>query len=87
MAFFISVLLVVLILFPFTIETYKLVQDFKDNAPASYRLPDISDFWFTCVTTLVFWSLEKVYSYAFYDWYYHRMCKEKVDPEIRDMRT
>jgi hypothetical protein len=34
----------------------------------------------------VCWSLEKVYAVTFYDFYY-KICKEKNDPEIRDMRT
>lgn len=38
------------------------------------------------MTTLVFWALQKVFEYSFYDCYY-KICKEKKNEELREMRT
>ncbi|CDW86361.1 longevity-assurance family protein [Stylonychia lemnae] len=85
-AFFISVIIIVLILVPFTTETYKYVQDFKRKKPEGYEWPSIQDFWFTAVAACVFWSLEQAFQYALYPWYLQH-CKEQNDLEIRDQRT
>ena len=52
-------MIVIGILAPFTRETYKVLAEFKANAPAGYQWPSLSDFWFTGVTAIVFWTLEQ----------------------------
>ncbi|TNV79334.1 hypothetical protein FGO68_gene9422 [Halteria grandinella] len=54
--------------------------------PADYRWPQLHDFWFTIVTTIVLGSLERAFEYFLYDWFYD-ICKEKNNLEERDRRT
>lgn len=75
-----------MILIPFTIETYKIVEDYKNQMPADYRWPSVKDFWFTAVTSLLFMALEKIIEKVCYPCYY-KICKEKNNLEMRDMRT
>jgi hypothetical protein len=84
--FFIGVIIVFLILAPFTTETYKLLEDIKSRMPPGYKWPSVSDFWFTAVTAVVFWVLEHSFQTVLYPWFY-KYCKEKNDLEIRDKRT
>jgi hypothetical protein len=56
------------------------------NMPEGYRWPQLTDFWFTIVTTIVLGSLEKAYEHFFYDCFY-KVCKEKINLEERDRRT
>jgi hypothetical protein len=39
MLFFVGIILVVFVLFPFTWETYRSVQDFLKKKPEGYRWP------------------------------------------------
>ena len=86
MLFFIGIILVVFILFPFTIETYRAVQDYLENKPVTYRWPQLHDFWFTIVTTVILGSMEKAFDFYLYSWFY-QYCKEKNNLEERDRRT
>lgn len=86
MAFFMCVIVVILIVLPFSIEVYRSVSEFIENKPTDYRWPQNSDFWFTLITAFVFWSLEKVFVVALYPWYY-KICKEKKNEKIRDVKT
>lgn len=84
--FFISCMCIVMILIPFTTETFKMVQDFLKVKPDDYEWPSIKDFWLTLVMTPVFFILERVFQWILYPWYWQH-CKEKVDLEVRDIRT
>lgn len=84
--FFLCTIIVVLILFPFTIATFYSVQDYHSTIPSGYRWPELYDFWFTLVTTIVLGSLERAFEYFLYDWFYE-ICKEKENLEERDRRT
>lgn len=84
--FFAGIVLVVFIFFPFTVETYRTVMYFLDRKPVEYRWPQLSDFWFTIVTTIILGVLERVFEYTLYPWFYE-ICKEKNDLEERDRRT
>lgn len=75
LTFFFSCIVVVLILIPFTMETYRLVEDYLKYKPAGYEWPSVGDFWFTLVATPVFWTLEQLFQYLLYPWYY-KICKE-----------
>ena len=75
-----------LILFPFTTETYAMVQDYLIRKPIGYRWPDISDFWFTAVTTAICMTLENVFQFALFPWYYS-ICKEKQNEAVRRRRS
>lgn len=86
LAFFIGLLIVILIFLPFSLSTYVTVQDFIANKPEGYRWPELTDLWFTGITTFVFWSLQKAFGVALYPLFY-RNCKEKEDDDIRKMRT
>ncbi len=86
MAFLIGTLLSVLILLPFTLSTYEMVSYYIERAPQGYRWASFNDLWFAAVTTVVFWSLQKVFEYSLYPFFW-RQCKEKNDPVLRDMRT
>lgn len=77
---------IVMILIPFTTETFKMVQDFLKYKPDDYEWPSIKDFWLTLVMTPVFFILERVFQWVLYPWYWQH-CKEKVDLEVRDIRT
>ena len=74
------------ILFPFTSATYESVIDFQSRIPPNYRWPEVGDFWFTIVTTILFIALENAFQVVLYDWFY-QICKEKDDLEARDRRT
>lgn len=84
--FLICICIVVFILFPFTKATYESVQDYIAKKPEGYRWPQVTDFWFTIVTTLVFASLERAFDFVFHDWFLG-VCKEQTDLEERDRRT
>ena len=59
-----------MILFPFTIETYRTVSHFIEHKPPDYRWPHLTDFWFTIVTTIVLGSMERAFEFFFYKWFY-----------------
>ena len=84
--FFAGIVLVIFIFFPFTVETYRTVMYFLDRKLVEYRWPQLSDFWFTIVTTIILGVLERVFEYTLYPWFYE-ICKEKNDLEERDRRT
>jgi hypothetical protein len=84
--FFAGIVLVVFLFFPFTFETYRSISRFLESKPAGYRWPQLSDFWFTIVTTMILGLLERAFEYTFYPWFYN-ICKEKNDLEERDRRT
>jgi hypothetical protein len=52
----------------------------------SYTWPALADFWITGVVTVVCFTLERVFDRVFYPIYYP-ICKEKVDEEVRVIRT
>ncbi len=84
--FFAGIILVVFIFFPFSLETYRTVMNFFEIKPAGYRWPQLSDFWFTIVTTVSLALLERAFEYTLYPWFYN-ICKEKNDLDERDRRT
>lgn len=55
--------------------------------PYGYRWPDPSDFWFTGVTACIFMALEKTFETLFYPWYYEKVCKEKKNLVMRELRS
>jgi hypothetical protein len=59
--FLFCVILVVLILIPFTIETQKMVADFESNKPDGYNWPVLDDFGLTAFTTVFFLLLENAF--------------------------
>jgi ABC-type sulfate transport system permease component len=84
--FLACIILVVFILFPFTTCTYQSVMDFWNKMPEGYRWPQMTDFWFTLLTSIVFMILEKAFDATFYGWFYE-ICKEKEDLNERKRRT
>lgn len=74
------------ILIPFTVETYKCVEEYIREKPEDYRWPEFGDFWFTGVTSVILFAVERLFDYIFYPFFY-KHCKEKVNLEARDMRT
>ncbi len=76
----------ILILAPFTYETYKSVKEYIKDKPSDYRWPEIVDFWFAVFTTVIFMSLERVFQFVLFPWYY-KICKEKENEEVRRRRT
>jgi len=73
--FFTSCMLIVLILVPFTTETFVTIQDFLKDKPSGYEWPNIQDFWLTIAVTPIFFIIERVFQYFLYPWYY-KYCKE-----------
>lgn len=84
--FLFCVIVVVLILIPFTIETQKMVTDFEAKKPPGYEWPCLTDFALTAFTALFFFLLENAFQTFLYPWYY-QICKEKKDKEVRARRS
>jgi hypothetical protein len=84
--FFASIVVVALILVPFSVASLATVSDFQARMPHGYRWPQLGDFWLTLVSAVVLGSLERAFEFFFYDSFYV-ICKEKNSMEERDRRT
>ena len=63
-----------------------MLKEFMRNKPEDYRWPQLTDFWVTSVVAIVCFTLERVYDFMFYN-YFYQTCKEKKDEEVRVTRS
>lgn len=84
--FLFCIILVVLVLIPFTVETQRMVADFESQKPEGYCWPCMDDFGLTAFTAVFFLLLENAFQTVLYPSFYD-ICKEKRDKEVRARRT
>jgi hypothetical protein len=85
MLFFMTILITVASLVPFTFWAYQFRQKAVAEAPMGYDYPMFSDFWLTAKSTLLFCMI---------DWFcrqhlfklFRPYCKEQNDLVLRDIR-
>ena len=85
-AFLLIIVCLIGIFAPFTYLTYEMLKEFMRNKPEDYRWPQLTDFWVTAVVAIVCFTLERVYDFMFYN-YFYQTCKEKKDEEVRVTRS